>query len=233
MNSFALTTALGMGFIGSLHCAGMCGPIMLILPFGALKGWRRAAGIALYHFGRISIYAAMGLLLHSFKSLFHPQWQQAVSITLGCLMLLAGLHSFLAGRNSLLPQAGFVKRAATRFIGSPSLPALAITGALNGMLPCGLVYMALSVAATADTAAGAAISMYAFGLGTLPMLLSIIILKRKLRFLRSASLRHYVPVALFAISGLLLLRGANLGIPYFSPKVVAEGATIKSSCCHK
>lgn len=234
MNAAALTTALAMGFLGSFHCAGMCGPIMLILPFGALSGWRKMAGIAFYHLGRVSVYAAMGLVLHSFKSLFHPGWQQAVSISLGCVMLLTGLYSFLsAGRAAWLPQAGFVRKWAARFMGNPSLPALTIAGALNGMLPCGLVYMALSLSVAAFTTADAALVMYAFGLGTVPMLVSIVLLKRKWQPFFAGSLRRYVPVLLFTLSGLFLLRGMALGIPYLSPKVAVEGKTIKSSCCHK
>ncbi len=236
MSESLFLTALVMGLVGSLHCAGMCGPIMLILPFGHLSGGRKALALTLYHLGRISVYATMGLVLHSFKALFHPQWQQGVSLVLGGLLLVGGLYSFLV-RGSLpsLPWTGWVRRQASRFMGQPSLGALTVAGVLNGLLPCGLVYMALSLAATAPTAPEAAGAMYAFGAGTLPMLLSITLLRQHVSFLQSANLRRFVPVMLVAFGGLFLLRGANLGIPYLSPKVEIAAATgeVQSECCHK
>ncbi len=236
MNESLLLSALVMGLIGSLHCAGMCGPIMLILPFQHFSPVRRGGALALYHLGRISVYATMGLVLHSFKSLFHPQWQQGVSLTLGALLLVGGLYSFLVrGNMPSLPWTGWVRRQASRFMGNPSFSAITVAGVLNGLLPCGLVYMALSLAATAPSAPEAALAMYAFGAGTLPMLLSITLLRQRMHFLQGANLRRFVPVMLVAFGGLFLLRGANLGIPYLSPKVevAADTGEVQSECCHK
>lgn len=236
MTANLLFTALMMGLVGSLHCAGMCGPIMLLLPFQHLSAGRQVVALALYHLSRISVYAAMGLVIHSFKSLFHPQWQQSVSLILGGLLLVAGLYSFLVrGNLPALPWTGWVRQQAAQFMGQPSLGALSVAGVLNGLLPCGLVYMALGVAATAPSVSGAALSMYAFGAGTLPMLLSITLLKQRVHFLSVPALRRYVPLMLVAFGGLFLLRGANLGIPYLSPKVeiAASSGEVKSSCCHK
>lgn len=222
-----------MGFLGSLHCAGMCGPIMIILPFHVLTGWKRVLGITFYHLGRITVYAIMGVVLFSFKALFHPQWQQTISLVLGGAMLLFGLFSFISsGSAAWVPQSGFVKKQAARFMGNPSLPALTIAGMLNGMLPCGLVYMALAMAVASPSLQQAILSMYAFGLGTLPMLVSIIVLRRKFSFVQKASFKKYIPLAFFAMGALLLLRGANLGIPYLSPKMEMKGNAVESSCCH-
>ena len=235
MNAIMLIAALSMGFFGSLHCAGMCGPIMLILPFRFLKGWRKIAAIKLYHFGRISVYAAMGFVLHSFRHLFQPQWQRYISVGLGSLLLVVAVLSFTSGNNIQLrlPWLNFVKRQSSRFIGRPDLGALTIAGMLNGLLPCGLVYMALSLAATAPSGGSAVLVMYAFGLGTVPMLLAVTLLKGRLRFLQQASLRSAVPVIMLFFGGLFILRGMNLGIPWLSPQVVVTQHTVKSSCCHK
>jgi len=234
MNTQLLYTALSMGLLGSLHCAGMCGPIMLILPFQLLNGWKKALAIALYHTGRISVYALMGLLLHSFKALFNPQWQQYISATLGLLLLLAGFLSFFAsGRGKIrLPWLDFVKQQSARIIGRTNLGSLFLAGVLNGLLPCGLVYMALSLSATAATPVDAILSMYLFGLGTLPMLLAIIILKSKVKLFQLQTVRKFVPALMILFGGLFLLRGMNLGIPYLSPSVVLENNEVKSSCCH-
>lgn len=234
MNGTLAITALTMGLVGSLHCAGMCGPIMLILPFQQLKGWQKAAGLALYHFSRISVYVLMGVAMHTFRHLFHPEWQQTVSLVLGSLLLAFGLYSFLAQNKTIrIPWTGWVQRQASRFMGKPSLPALMAAGALNGLLPCGLVYMALSLAATAPSTTDAAMALYFFGAGTLPMLLSITLLQKRIGIAFSGMVKRFVPVMLLFFGVLFILRGANLGIPYLSPKVEIAGSEVKSNCCHK
>ncbi len=235
MNTFSWTLALIMGFTGSLHCAGMCGPIVWIMPFQQFSGAKKIAAIGLYHLGRISVYAGLAILLHSFRSLFDPRMQQYISIALGVALLLVGILTFMPGHLARfnLPWSEFVKKQLGRFIGNPSLGTMALTGVLNGSLPCGLVYMALSTSLTAHSAAQAAAMMYLFGLGTMPMLMSITILKSRLVFLRTTHIRKLVPVMVFAFGCLFILRGMNLGVPYLSPKVVVEQHAIHSCCTHK
>jgi len=235
MNTLSWTMALLMGFTGSLHCAGMCGPIVWIMPFQSFKGIRRFLAIALYHTGRISVYASLAIILHSFRGLFDPKVQQYISIILGVTLLVTGILSFLPNHtlHLKLPWAEYVKKQLGHLIGRPELSTLAIAGVLNGLLPCGLVYMALSASLSATTTLQAAGMMYVFGIGTLPMLVSITLLKSKLTFLRTSHIRKLVPVIVFSFGCLFVLRGMNLGIPYLSPKVVVEGHAIKSCCCHK
>jgi sulfite exporter TauE/SafE len=234
MESFSIIIALTMGLAGSLHCAGMCGPIIWVMPFQVLNGYEKWLGIALYHFGRISIYALMGLVLHSFSAMFRPQLQQYISIALGILLLIIGIVSFIPGKKSFnLPWAGFVKSRLGHFIGNPSMFSLFISGTLNGLLPCGLVYMALSAAATADTALQSMALMYAFGAGTLPMLITLTVLKTKESFLRMQHLKKLVPAIMLVFGCIFVLRGMNLGIPYLSPQVQVEQQEVKASCCHK
>ncbi len=235
MNSFSVSVAILMGLTGSLHCVGMCGPIIWIMPFQATSGFRRWLSIGLYHAGRISVYAAMGLLLHSFKVLFRPGIQQSISIILGVLLLLAGILSFVSsGRLSVrLPWSGLIKQQMGKFIGNPHPAALLFSGMLNGMLPCGLVYMALSMSVSADTPWQSAGLMYIFGAGTLPVLTAITLLKQKTAFLRSRSVRRMIPVIMFLFGCIFMLRGMNLGIPYLSPDVRVEQGVVRSRCCHK
>ncbi|OSZ82408.1 hypothetical protein CAP35_03810 [Chitinophagaceae bacterium IBVUCB1] len=235
MSTLTLSMALLMGLTGSLHCAGMCGPIVWVMPFGMMSGFKKWLGIALYHIARVSVYAGMAIVLHSFRHLFQPQWQQYVSIALGVILLLVGFVSFIPS-NSIklsLPWAGFVKKQLGRFIGNPSLFSLTMAGLLNGLLPCGLEYMALSSTVTAPSATQAAILMYAFGAGTVPMMVGITLLKNKAGFLRFGHVRKLVPAMMFVFGALFVMRGMNLGIPYLSPKVTVEHNEVKASCCHK
>ncbi len=234
MNPVTFTMAFLMGFTGSLHCAGMCGPIVWIMPFQVFSGFKKVVAMALYHAGRISVYALLALVLHSFRDLFNPKVQQYISIGLGCILLIAGLLTFLP--NSFvkikLPWSGAVKVRLSHLVGNPSFGAITAAGVLNGLLPCGLVYMALSASFTVNSSAQAAGLMYIFGLGTIPMLAAITILKSRMAFLRTSQLRKLAPVIVFAFGCLFVLRGMNLGIPYLSPKVVVENHEIHS-CCHK
>ena len=236
MNTALLTMALVMGLTGSLHCAGMCGPIIWVMPFQFMTGFRKWLSIFLYHFGRISVYALLALVLHSFKEIFNPQVQQYVSISLGIMLLLAGILSFLPNHavKINLPWTSVIKKRIGRFIGNPSPTALFVAGALNGMLPCGLVYMALSAAVVSNNTGDAILAMYAFGIGTLPMLISITVLKSKAPLFRLQHAKKLVPVVMFVFGCLFVLRGMNLGIPYLSPKVeVTPQHEVKASCCHK
>lgn len=235
MTTSALLIALLMGFTGSLHCAGMCGPIIWVMPFNMMSGWKKWLGIFLYHFGRISIYALLALILQSFKSFFDPHIQQYISIVLGSVLLLLGIFSFLPTRflKYELPWTGFIRRHIGTFISRPSPAALIVTGMLNGMLPCGLVYMALSAAIVAGSPLSAVAMMYAFGIGTLPMLVGITILKRHSLALHFGKMKKMVPALMFVFGCLFVLRGLNLNIPYLSPKVEVHSTTPTMSCCHK
>lgn len=235
MSTLTLSMAFLMGLTGSLHCAGMCGPIVWVMPFGLLQGGRKWLGIGLYHAARISVYAAMALLLHSFKGLFVPAWQQYISIALGVMLLLAGIVSFMPNSRLKisLPWAGWVKKHLGSFIGDPSMFSLFMAGMLNGLLPCGLEYMALSATVAAPTAMDSALLMYAFGAGTVPMMVAVTIFKSRAKFLHVQHLKKLVPVVMFVFGALFVVRGMNLGIPYLSPKVEMQSGHVKASCCHK
>ena len=235
MSAALLLTALLMGLGGSLHCAGMCGPIVWIMPFQQYTGLKRLVGIALYHAGRISSYAGLGILLHLFKGFFHPQWQQYFSIVAGVMLLLVGVLYFLpqAGVQLKLPWTGLVAKGLGKVMGQRHPLWLAAAGALNGLLPCGMVYMALAAAVSVPTTWQAAAIMYAFGLGTAPMMVAITLLRTKapLRFL---NFRKWTPVVMLFFGCLFVLRGANLGIPLLSPKAVTTATQeVKMECCHK
>lgn len=237
MNATLLLTALVMGVAGSLHCAGMCGPIVWVMPFQQFRGAMRGVGIALYHFGRISAYALLGVMLHMFKALFHPQWQQYFSVGAGIALLLFGILYFLP-RNGLrmhLPWAGAVQYGLRKVMARPQPAWLIAAGALNGLLPCGMVYMALAAAVSVQATWQAAVMMYAFGIGTVPMMVAITLLRSRAP-LRAVSLRKWTPVIMLFFGCLFVLRGANLGIPYLSPKVElhsTDAPAPKMSCCHK
>jgi sulfite exporter TauE/SafE len=235
MSSSTVLVAILMGLAGSLHCAGMCGAIIWVMPFQFFSGGKKLVAVGLYHVARITVYATMAFVLYSFRDMFNPHIQQFISILLGSLLLFAGIISFLPGQQFVhinLPWSGYVQKRLSAVIGQPVLWKITMAGALNGLLPCGLVYMALSSTLSLSTPLAAIGFIYAFGLGTMPLLVGITLLKNKLH-LRVAGARKFVPVVIFLFGGLFLLRGLNLGIPYLSPKVEIVNHKIIHSCCHR
>lgn len=219
-----------LGLLGGLHCAGMCGPLMLALPVVGSTTGRYVAGRVAYHLGRVMVYGMMGVLAGALgRSLAMAGVQQAVSITLGTAML-AGL--FLAPRflemGWMAGWVGRLQRVMGGFLRQRTAGSLLVLGGLNGLLPCGLVYAAFAGAAATDSVMGGVQYMVVFGLGTLPVMLAISLTGHLVPMAWRLKLRHLVPVSMGLVGVLLVLRGLSLGIPYVSPDLAAGGA----GCCH-
>jgi len=101
---------------------------------------------------------------------------------------------------------------------------------LNGLLPCGMVYLAVAAAVTRDTVTGAAAFMLFFGMGTLPLLIAVQWFGRMVAPDVRVRLRRMLPVVTVVVAVLLILRGLNLGIPYVSPRLAAAPGQVIG--CH-
>ena len=201
-----MITAFLLGFMGSLHCAGMCGPLVLMTP---VVGKTRASFVAsriIYHAGRIAMYCLIGLIFGAIgRSIVFAGFQRWLSIGVGILMLL--LLIFTARIKAGLTRIPMtIKSMFGQLLHRRSYPTILALGATNGLLPCGLVYMA----ATASIATGGSIKamayMAAFGIGTLPMLLGISIIGNRLAFARVSFARKIVPLAVASVAILLIVR---------------------------
>lgn len=215
-----------LGLIGSLHCAGMCGPIAFALPYDRSHWFKAILGNYLYQFGRIITYTILGLLIglvgrgFSFAGL--SQW---LSIIVGVAMILAVVIPRIPFFNQLnmhiTMSVSKVKQWMGLFIQKRGNSAFFMTGLVNGLLPCGLVYMGLLGALGTGESMKGAYFMFMFGLGTFPMMFLLgwsgSFLTNKLR----QQFQKLVPVLVVAIGILFVLRGMGLGIKYISP---AEGA---------
>jgi len=211
-------SALALGALSSLHCVGMCGPLLLALNPHPL----------LYHTGRISTYAGAGLLFGLLgRHLYLAGWQQALSISLGSLILL----SFpVRHRNPLAKLTQPLLRWMTRGWKSPSAPTFFVMGMANGLLPCGMVYLALAGALTRTSASEAALFMTLFGIGTLPLLIATQQLRRRITPKGREHFRRLLPIITVGMGLLLILRGLNLGIPFVSPHLASTPSQAIS--CH-
>lgn len=219
MNNLPL--AFLMGLLGSLHCAVMCGPLMLSLPLQQTSFFKSAFQVLLYQFGRISIYTLLGVLVgwigNSFAVFAN---QEMLSLTIGVLLVVFTIlqlsgHQLKSIHHLQQKIIAPLSKLMGKFYGLPVWGFFA--GLLNGLLPCGMVYLALATALNTASPQGGATFMFLFGIGTMPLMLMIslggIYLKKYIRF----NTQKLVPYFMLFMGALLILRAADLGIPFLSP----------------
>lgn len=234
-----LITALIFGLLGSFHCVGMCGPIAFLLPVDRNNPVKRVLQIASYHAGRLFTYATIGLLfgfLGSRLQLFGIQ--QQLSIAIGVLMILAILLpnrmvSTYLGTQFLYKWIGKLKSALGNALKGKSIDRFFTIGFLNGLLPCGLVYMAVFGSVAAGGAWEGSLYMVFFGLGTIPLMTTATYLGNFLKAGLRQRLLKAIPVVVVIVGMLFVLRGLGLGIPYVSPsEMVAVEKVSATHSCH-
>jgi sulfite exporter TauE/SafE len=232
-----LLSGFVVGILGSFHCMAMCGPIAIAIPAAHTAGMAYVAGRILYNSGRTMTYVLLGALMGSIGGLFAlAGMQRAVSIAVGCSMILALLlppvGRLFSSRWSFLSSLHTVFRARLgTLLRRRSLMSLLLIGVVNGFLPCGFLYIALAGAATLGDIPKGMAFLAGFGLGTFPVMLGISLIGRTFRpdIRRKAS--ALLPVFTFLLAVLFILRGLNLGIPYVSPQL-QETASASGSTCH-
>lgn len=203
-----LLTYLGFfvaGLAGSLHCIGMCGPILT-----AVAGVDRRAEITVrgrsvartarhaaidllwYHAGRISTYAMLGALAGTLGAqIRNALWLGAVQdwlgVSLGAIAIIVALVLLIKPatscakvfesfpKNRTIASAFAFLRALTQ---QTSPASRFLLGAIMGFIPCGLVYIMLAMVAATGHPLTAALGMIAFGLGTLPALTGVVLAMR-------------------------------------------------------
>lgn len=221
--------AFSIGLLGSLHCLGMCGPIAFALPVRTTDKTIRFLKYLIYNSGRVMSYAALGLVIGVVgKGLELAGVQQIISVTTGVLILISVLIFQNTFKVSLLekllaPYKSALKRAFGSWIGKKGNYALFVMGVLNGLLPCGMVYMAMLGALSAGNALSGSIFMAAFGLGTVPLMMGVSLFSGTLGSWKRNIFQKAIPVAACLVAVLLIFRGLNAEIPFVKTA---------SSCCH-
>lgn len=229
-------TAFVMGLVGNLHCLGMCGPLALAIPIKRHNPQARLFSVLLYNLGRILVYALFGAAFGLIgKAIKLSGFQQTMSIVLGAVIVLSILFPlFTKGSNILKTSAfsglGKLKSMFRFLLKTRSYSSIFILGVLNGLLPCGLVYMALAGAIVSGTWQMGALYMALFGLGTLPVMFTLPYLGQLLSENLKRRFRKLVPITMLLFGLLLILRGSNLGIPYLSPKIDSQQPLTEVKC---
>lgn len=218
-----LYSAFIFGLISSLHCIGMCGPIALMLPVDRNNPAKKTTQIITYHLGRLTAYGTIGLIFGLLgKGFFLAGIQQQLSIFIGIAMIIIVLvpEKIFAKYNFSKPVFKLISKIKTtlgRQFKNKSYKSLYTIGLLNGFLPCGMVYVALFGAIAMQSASYGVLYMILFGLGTVPLMSSVVYLNSFLTVSFRNKIQKAIPYVAILIGILFILRGLGLGIPYVSP----------------
>ncbi|MEJ2494263.1 MAG: sulfite exporter TauE/SafE family protein, partial [Ignavibacteriaceae bacterium] len=223
-----ILTAFTIGFLGSFHCIGMCGPIAIALPVPKSSKLSFFTGRILYNVGRVVTYSCLGLLFGLVGGrIALAGAQQVVSIILGVAIVIA----------VLLPQQYkniFVQHRLVQKLAQPlksnisilfkkgTLSSLFLIGILNGFLPCGFVYIGLAGSIASGNAISGAAVMMLFGLGTVPAMFAATVFGKFINIGIRAKLRKIIPVFAILLAAVFIMRGMKLGIPFLSPKLSSQ-----------
>lgn len=219
-----LLSALVLGLMGSFHCAGMCGPIAIALPLHGNTIPQKIFGGSLYNIGRTITYGIMGAIFGLLgQGISMIGFQQKISAIMGSIMIISVLFPALFNNGYRLDKnwlslVGKLKKSIGEMFSIRSFSSLFFIGLLNGLLPCGLVYMAIAGAIGTGNAVQGTLYMILFGLGTIPMLLTISVAGNMMSQAIRGKINKLIPVLVVVVGLLFILRGLDLGIPYLSPE---------------
>lgn len=218
--------------MSALHCLGMCGSIVSALTFSLPREVRGQRGrllayLTAYNLGRLGSYLVAGALVGGAgtalaQTITLQHGHQLLSVA-GAL-LMTGIGLYLAGwfpRFAQLERIGApiwqrLEPLSRRLLPVRNLPQAFLFGLIWGWLPCGLVYSALIWSATAGSAGDGALLMAAFGVGTLPSMLSAGLLMGWLtRAARHTLLRQAVGVSMILLA--LFMLAWSFGYPLAEP----------------
>jgi len=209
-----------LGLAGSLHCIGMCGPLVMLFP---LNGTSKVLGLInslVYQLGRVLVYVLLGLLFGAvFQIVDLKYFERYFSIGIG--MLFFALWVREVSNKTESTQNSFQSIILNLFgkvLQLKSVFGMFLGGMMNGLLPCGLVYGALLAAFGTGTTQGSMIFMLGFGLATIPSMILLSFFKNAITMKFRQKLGKMLPWWLLILGIWFILRGLNLGIPFISPK---------------
>lgn len=213
--SLLFWSALTVGFFGSFHCIGMCGPIAMALPSVSNNKTAMLIGRLLYNAGRIITYSLLGLIAGIIGHTFSMRgWQSDVSIVVGIVIILFVLFSndrVLRFFNSrIVGFSYYLKKYFGVLIKKHSYSSLFYIGSLNGILPCGSVYLALAGATTSGSPISGVIYMFLFGIGTLPMMFLLSMTGSMVSLKTKNVINKFSPVIAIALALFLIQRGSMM-----------------------
>lgn len=230
--------ALSLGLTSGFHCLGMCGPIALTISLNAKNKFQYYFQNLIYQLGRITTYILIGGILGLIgESFSFVGIQNQLSIITGILLILIVIFPRFASKISHFFSTHIfffkLKLKLKKFLKKKSISSKFIIGILNGFLPCGAVYVALTSSMAFGSIIKSIIFMGYFGIGTIPMMFLAVIFGNiiNMRF-RNILVRFY-PLIVIIIGTIFILRGMELGILHISPNKASLQIEPTKECCQK
>jgi sulfite exporter TauE/SafE len=229
-------TGFIIGLVGSVHCIGMCGPIVLALPSTSNSHWVVLFTRIMYNFGRVITYAFLGAVFGLFGSrLVLIGLQQNVSIIIGVIILITVLtpsryKNYLIQTRIYQTFNSQIKSMFAKLMSRKANSSFLLFGIVNGFLPCGFVYVAIGGAVATEGVLSGTLFMALFGLGTMPIMLAASILGKHVNTSLRNKINKIMPVLAIILAIIFILRGLNLGIPYLSPKLSSMQTNTEVIC---
>lgn len=232
-----IQTAFLLGLLGSFHCIAMCGPIAIAVHSVNYK--KGVLNSIAYSIGRILTYILLGFLFFNIGFLASLiGFQNILSIVLGSIILTGVLLSFLSKKtdnkrlNKLqIKLTSYIRKPFHLLMVKKGFGSKLILGLINGLLPCGLVYVALAVSVIQPSYKLAGFYMMLFGLGTIPGMIIIAHFGSVIGQRKRLKISKLIPIFSIIMATMLIFRGMALGIPYLSPDVKIINNKPNSSCC--
>jgi len=216
-----LSLMLAFGLVSSLHCVTMCGPLVAVASaplraeapgcpagLGSLSAWQIA-----YQIGRGVTYVAVGVLLGStgraLSSLFPARnFGAALQIAVGAVFVALALFGLLLGRGVTAPtKDSRLGRLIRRAVTAGRARGMLMMGLLTGFLPCGVLYAAFARSLAADSPLHGGLLMFAFWLGSAPLLVAVGIASGSLLRTVGSYANVLVAIAMLATGAWLAAKG--------------------------
>jgi len=182
MQTFSIISIITIAFLGSFgHCIGMCGGIVVAYSSTKIRSnYSKATQTLahlLYSLGRVTTYTLLGAIFGFIGGVvtFTNTISGVFLLITGVLMILVGLSlmgkiKFLTAIEHSCSKSPLYQKTFKGLLGNDSLFSFYLLGMLNGLLPCGFVYVFAITAASTGSALWGAFVMFIFGLSTIPAL---------------------------------------------------------------
>lgn len=213
--------AFVIGLLGSGHCIAMCGGITTMLSSAINNKSEQSSKLPLvlaYNFGRIATYSLIGAIAGFTGSLAIKN----IGLPLSILRMVAGVFLILLGLYigrwfmllNKIEQLGkglwkYLSPLSKKFIPIKQTKHALALGAIWGWLPCGLVYSTLTWSLASGSLISGALTMFFFGLGTLPALLTVSLGAVSIKSLLLNNIFRKLMALMLIVYGLITLKFAS------------------------
>jgi sulfite exporter TauE/SafE len=234
VSSSYLLSALLIGLGAGLHCVGMCSPLQITILFKNETQTNTWRNWIIYQASRISVYGIYGMIFGWMGSSL--KWfgiQQNISITVGAFILIAviviKMFPLLESRMSNNQASSWLRKKISPYIFAESISSKIMAGVLNGILPCGMVYVALAGATAMQSPLAGGLFMICFGIGTVPLLLATSIMGKYVQSVMKNYTLKWYPYMIGLVAILLIFRGLNMGNIWSPTLIHSSNASIQCS----